>query len=227
MHNGPPRTSVPCGVHDKELKEEATAKLRAAKYTLLCLLLGSVSSSTGSLSVRLRAAIPACPRHRRGDLGLQNDCAYGVKLRPWTSSRRALARAQHVCAAAGCSRRSACSAGASCGCLALSLHRPPPLPPALCSAQTLYEVMPRDLSTPSMLYQERSGHLKTVSLCNISCALCLGPLLFNSSPVPARCPVPAPHSPDAFCKPSVVRHLGPNNSSLRYTWLSIHGLNFR
>lgn len=228
MHSGPPRTSLPRGTHDKELKEEATEKLRAAKYMLLCLLLGSVSSSTGSLSIQLRAAILVCPRHCRGDLGLQNDCAYGVKQRPWTTSRRALTCAQHVCEAAGCTRSNARSASASCGRLAQSLYRPPPSPPALCSAQTLYEVMLRDLSTPSMFYQERSRHLKTVSLCNLSYALCPGPLLFNSPPVPAQYPVPAlSHSSDAYCEPSMVLHLGPNNSSLRYSWLSIHGLNFR
>lgn len=54
----------------------------------------------GSLSEEgcsAQSSHPSVPGHRRSDLELQNDCAYGVKQRPWTSSRRALARALHVC----------------------------------------------------------------------------------------------------------------------------------
>lgn len=61
------------------------------------------------------------------------------------------------------------------------------------------------------------------------------PLLFNSSaaeaPLPglcAQCLVPAAlTSLDLLCKPSLLRLGQNNNSSPRYGWLSIHGLNFR
>lgn len=77
-----------------------TAELHAAKYTSLCLLRCRLSSGMGSLSEEgcsAQSSHPSVPGHRRSDLELQNDCAYGVKQRPWTSSRRALARALHVC----------------------------------------------------------------------------------------------------------------------------------
>lgn len=99
LHNGPCR-ALPCSICDKELKVEATAKLRAAGYTSLYLLCCRLSSGTGSLSERswwVQSSHPSTPRNLRGDLELQNDCAYGVKQRPWISSRQELARALHVC----------------------------------------------------------------------------------------------------------------------------------
>lgn len=159
-----------------------TAKLRAAKYTSLCLLRCRLSSGMGSLSEEgcsAQSSHPSVPGHRRSDLELQNDCAYGVKQRPWTSSRRALARALHVCVdcwllTAPCTAQPAPAAAA----WQKNSSKTPPflalLPPTLCSAQILYETMLRDLSTPFAFPQEGFGHLKAVSLCSLRFAFCPG-----------------------------------------------------
>lgn len=98
-HDGPCR-ALPCSSCDKELKVEATAKLCAAEYTSLYLPCCRRSSGTGSPSERRRSvqsSHTSTAGHLHGDLELQNDCAYGVKQRPWISSRQELARALHVC----------------------------------------------------------------------------------------------------------------------------------
>jgi len=95
-----PCCALPCSICDKELKTEAIAKLRAPEYSSPYLLCCSLSSGTGSLSERSRSvqsSHPSTPRHLRGDLELQNDRAYGVKQRPWISSRQKLAHALPVC----------------------------------------------------------------------------------------------------------------------------------
>lgn len=60
--------------------------------------------------------------------------------------------------------------------------------PPLFSAQILYEMMLRDLSTPFVLSQEGFGHLKAISLCNLRLPSVQAPVLFTSPAVEAALP---------------------------------------
>lgn len=120
------------------------------------------------------------------DLELQDDCAYGTKQRPWSSSRKGLAHTLHICVdfrllLAQCKARLAPATAAW-------QIIPSIFSPLLCSAQILYGMMLRDPSTPFVLSREGFGHLKTISLCNLRLPSVQAPVLFTSPAVEAALP---------------------------------------